>query len=227
MKPAPLSYSSLDKFKTCGRQYYHLKVVKDVKDEKGDAALWGDYVHINFDKYLKSKGAAPLPSNLLEYKKYLDSILGMPGDLHAELALAVNKNLERCKFDDPDVFIRGYADVVVFNGDTATALDHKSGKQRLGSTQMQMMALLIFLLYPQIERVKVAFSWLQENALQRDHFMRSDLPVLWNTFLPDMQQYRDAYRTNTWQPKPSGLCNGWCPVRSCEYWKPKRTRGSK
>jgi hypothetical protein len=224
MKPQPLSYSTLDKFKTCGKQYYHLKVVRDVKDVKGDAALWGEYVHIEFEKYLLANGTTPLPDNLLMYRDYLDAILAMAGDLFVELSLSVDTRLEACDFDAPNVFLRGYADVVKFRGVIATALDHKTGKRKPDSTQMRMMALLIFLLYPAIQRVRVAFCWLKETAIDSEEFNRGDMPDLWNTFLPDIQQYREAYRTDVWQPRPSGLCHGWCPVRTCEFWKPKRLR---
>ena len=37
-------------------------------------------------------------------------------------------------------------------------------------------------------------------------------------------QYAQAFKTDTWQPRPSGLCNGWCPVKTCEFWQPKRNK---
>jgi hypothetical protein len=41
--------------------------------------------------------------------------------------------------------------------------------------------------------------------------------------VPDLKQYATAFKTDVWQPRQSGLCNGWCPVTECEFWKPKRT----
>jgi hypothetical protein len=50
------------------------------------------------------------------------------------------------------------------------------------------------------------------------------MDALWSKFVPDLRQYMEAFKTETWQARPSGLCNGWCPVTECEHWKPKKVR---
>jgi hypothetical protein len=42
--------------------------------------------------------------------------------------------------------------------------------------------------------------------------------------MPDIKQYQQAFVQDVWQARQSGLCHGWCPVTTCEYWKPKRMR---
>lgn len=224
MKPLPLSYSSLDKFKTCPKQFHEVKVLKRFKDTQGEAALWGDYVHTEFEKYLKAKGKVELPENVLQFKPYLDGILSKPGEIVVEAELAINTKMEPCGFFDPDVFLRGYADVLRMLTPKAWILDHKTGKRKPNSKQMKMMALLVFAIYPHIMHIRVGFAWLQDGANDGEEFSREDWPDLLNEFLPDMVQYRNAFRDDVWQPRQSGLCHGWCPVTDCEFWQPKRVR---
>jgi hypothetical protein len=222
VKPLPLSHSTLDKFKNCPRQYHALKVIHSVADPKGEAALWGDYVHQHFEKYLLAKGAYKLPDNLEKYTRYLDDLLRMPGEQHVERPLAVSTKLRVCAFDAPDVFLRGYADFMTIKDTRASIIDHKTGKRKPDSKQMKMMALLTFLIDTQVERIRVAFAWLKTNEYDSDEFTRSDVPSIWAEFTPDMKQYADAFKNDIWQPRQSGLCHGWCPVHECEFWKPKR-----
>jgi hypothetical protein len=222
MKPLPLSHSNLDKFKTCPKQFHEVKVLKRFKDTKGEAAVWGDYVHVEFERYLKAKGEAELPENLLQYKSYLDGILSKPGEIIVEAQLAVNTSFAECDFFAPNVFMRGYADVLRILGNKAWILDHKTGKRKADSRQMKMMALLVFALHPYIEHIRVGFAWLQDGVNDAEEFKRSDWNKLLNEFLPDIVQYRDAFCNDVWQPRQSGLCHGWCPVNDCEFWQPKR-----
>lgn len=221
MKPLPLSFSALEKFKNCPKQYYEIKVAKSIKEEQGEAAIWGDYVHKHFEEYLRAGGIYDLPDNVKQYKDYLDAFLAQDGELLVEVELAVNTALQPCGFFEKGVFLRGYADVLRIKGDTAWVHDHKTGKRKI-TKQLRMMALLIFAIYPKIARIHASFGWLRDGKSDSETFTRLDWPDLVNDFLPDIRQYRDAFRDNVWQPRQSGLCHGWCPVTTCEFWKPKR-----
>ena len=53
---------------------------------------------------------------------------------------------------------------------------------------------------------------------------RAEIEALWNLFIGDLRQYAEAFKGDVWQPRPSGLCNGWCPVKTCAHWKPRRDK---
>jgi len=42
MKPITWSYSSLALYQQCPKKYYHLKVAKDIKEELGEAIVFGN-----------------------------------------------------------------------------------------------------------------------------------------------------------------------------------------
>lgn len=227
MKPLPISFSNLDKFTNCPKAFYEIKVAKSIVETQGEAAKWGDYVHKEFENYLSSRGLYTLPTNLEEYRQYLDTILAQVGEqdgFHVELPMAIDTALTPCDFFAPGVFARGYADVLRIRGDRAYILDHKTGKRKRDSKQMKMMALLCFATFAQVQRTRVGFAWLKDKATDAAEYTRVQIADLWNEFLPEITQFRNAFRDDIWQPRQSGLCHGWCPVKSCEFWKPKRVK---
>lgn len=134
MKALPWSHSSLESFKNCPKQYYHLKVLKDVKDSPGEAAMWGDRVHKAFEKYLNdcnmievagNTGKVALPEVLENYRTVLDDVMGLPGRVIAEQQLALNKDMVPCGWTDPDVWCRGIVDILVIDGHKAWVGDWK------------------------------------------------------------------------------------------------------
>jgi hypothetical protein len=220
-KPLPWSHSSLTSFVNCPKQYYEVKVIKRVKDVEGEAAQWGNRVHEAFELYLRD-GVA-LDEELEQYRGYLDAIKSVRGELFVEQELALNTKLQPCDFYSSDTWVRGICDVLHIQEHRALAMDHKTGKRKADSRQMKLMALLIFAHYPQVEEVKVGFFWLKTHEKDTDKFVRAQIPQLWLEFMPDLQQFRVAFENDVWQPRQSGLCYGWCPVTTCEFWKPKST----
>lgn len=221
MNPLPHSHSALSDFKNCPKAYYHKRVAKDVPDPPNAAGQWGDYVHRCFEKYLKH--GTPLPDDIPKrYKSYLDRIQGGSGQMLVECKYAIDKDLQPCDWRSPDVWNRAIIDVLHINGENARMLDHKTGKYRPNTDQLKLCALHIFIHHPEVNSIKTGYFWLKDTKLTTETFTRDDIPWLWAVFLPLLRQYKQAFHTMTFNPKPSGLCNGWCPVTDCEYWKPKR-----
>lgn len=228
MEPKAWSISSLQDFTNCPKAFYEKRIAKSVVDPPNDAGVWGDYVHKEFEKYLKSESlthAVPphtLPDDLSQYEDYLNSIVAIPGGLYTERKYAINTNFEPCDFFADDVWCRGIIDVLVLNGNTARIIDHKTGKRKPGSLQLQLNALLVFIHHPEVQVVEAAYFWLKDKKFDPESFVRTDYAKLWNDFLPMLRPYLVSHQREMFPPRPSGLCNGWCPVQTCEYWKPKR-----
>lgn len=225
MKALPWSHSSLENFKNCPKQYYHLKVLKDVQDSPGEAAMWGDMFHKAAEVYLKG---GELPEVLGNYTDYLDNIKGLPGELYVEQKLSLNVDMQPCGWMDTKVWCRGIVDVLTIDGERAVVLDHKTGKNRKPSSrQLMLFALLVFAHYPQVNVCKTSFAWLKfkddpKGYVDTEIFRREEIPEMWQRFLPDLKAFVTAFKTETFNPKSSGLCRGWCQVTSCQHWQPKR-----
>ena len=236
MTPPPWSHSSLSDFLNCPKAFYHKRIAKDVQDPPNDAGRAGDFMHKAFEAYLKCD--APLPAAYPEdvkdwpqgirppaaYADYLDALKGGSGALYVERKYAITKAFRPCAFHAEDAWCRGILDVLQIDGERARVLDHKTGKRKQGSDQLKLCALLVFAHHPEVQTVKTGYMWLKEGALDVAEYEREQEGFLWQEFLPKLIQYKTAFEAETFVPRPSGLCAGWCPVTKCEFWRPKRSR---
>jgi hypothetical protein len=222
MQPKPWSHSRLDDFKNCPRAFYEKKIAKSVVEEKGEATIWGERVHKHFEEYLMD-GVA-LPDILEEHEPYLAYLMGLKGQKFVEQKIALNQSMQPCGYWDEDVWFRGGIDYLLVDGDRAMIIDHKTGKHHTKFGQLRLFAIHTFLAHPEVQSIKAMYYWTQTKTPNGETYSRSELSGLWTPFVGDLKQYAEAFRTDTWQPRQSGLCRGWCPVTDCEFWQPKRRR---
>lgn len=211
------SYSSLTKFETCPKQYYHVKVAKDVVDAPTEATLWGNKIHEHLEQRVRD--GTPLPEALSGYERIAALIEAHEGLKLVEQQLAINSALQPTGWFDSDVWCRGIVDVGVVNGATGVLLDYKTGKRRPESSQLKLFAALAFASYPQLEVVHTGFVWLKHNAIDKEKFTRNEVPMIWREFVPRVQRLERAFEEDKFPPKPSGLCANYCPVpkHKCEF----------
>lgn len=217
MKPLPLSFTILDKHRTCPHQLFRVKVKKDVKEEWNEANDWGNRFHKAVENFIAH--GTPLEPEFAQYKPMVDAL---PKGVQTEVELAVNTNLQRCAFFAKDVWLRAKVDLLFVKGEKARIGDWKTGKNRKVTDQLLLNAILVFLLFPEVNHVTVQFIWLQHKAVDPQTYTREQLPEMWAKVLPDIKRYRDDFRAETFPKRPNGLCRGWCPVKDCNFWSPKK-----
>lgn len=223
MKPLAWSWSALDQFVNCPRQYEAVRVSKTVKDTQGEAQVWGEWVHKQFEN--RQRDGMPLPSELASHEDYMRQLEGMPGTAFCEQRVALNLRMQPCDFFAKDVWNRGVIDYVKIHQHVATMVDYKTGKVKPNLKQLSLFALFIFHTYPQVTVCNTEYYWtVDPKNPTKAEFLRGRIPEIWAKFLPDLKQYNEAFKHNIWQPRQSGLCHGWCPVTECEFWKPKRSK---
>ncbi len=225
MKPKPWSHSQLDKFESCPKQYFETTIAKRWPFVTTTEMEWGKRVHRDFEHYLLH--GTPLPADVAMHQDFLDRFKDQPGDLAGEERIALDVDLRPCRyFGDDRIWYRGQVDAR--KRDRARGfshiLDHKTGKVKNDYAQLKGFALHEFLTQPDIHTIQVEYYWTQIRGANGETYRREQIPELWNFFLPKLQRWADAHLTDTWNPKQSGLCNGWCPVTTCEFWRPKRAR---
>lgn len=222
MKPKAWSYSALNGFTTCPRQYYEINVAKTVPYVQNEAARWGDQVHKQIEDHIK--GIKNLnATNMSEGMKHrvfstLES-LDEAYDITAEGKLALSKDLKPCTFFAKDTWVRAILDVKAMHkdGTEIVVIDWKTGKVKPDINQLKLFALFMFYHHPNVEKVDTVLEWLAYNDSTRETYRRDQIPMLWQSFLPDLTQFKKAFNTDTWPERPSGLCSKWCDVLSCKY----------
>lgn len=228
MKPKAWSHSALDTFENCPKQYYETKVLKDRWPfVETTEMIWGRQVHKAFENFLLY--GTGLPLDLKVHEEFLAGFKAQPGELAGEERIALDTKLQECAYfaRDVEVWYRGQVDARKRDRAAGTShiLDHKTGKVKNDFTQLKGFAMWEFLTQPDIHTCKVEFYWTQIRGVNGETYHREQL---WTELVPEfthkLNRFADAFLTNTWIPKQSGLCNGWCPVTNCEYWRPKRQR---
>lgn len=211
--------------KNCPRQFHEVKVLKRIKETVGEENIWGVRAHKAIEMYLKQRGTQPLPTEFSQYQSYVDGILAVKGEMYIECKLAINTEYKSCDFfRAKNLFARAVVDVLHIYGDRGAMIDHKFGKHKPGSNQLALCSALAFHTYPQLQKIRAAFMWMKFGLREPYEYTRDQVPAIWRMFREDITLYGRAFAEDLWIPKPSGLCLGWCPVTTCEYWKPKGSR---
>ena len=216
------SFSSMNTYFTCPKQYYLTYVEPVIPYTETEATVWGSEVHEALEHY--GRDGAPLADKFLPFKPYVDKILALDGEKLFEQEIAIDKNLQSVGFNDETAWMRGIIDVLVVNGTQAIAADYKTGKIREDSDQLKLFAAFVMTLYPDVESVKTVYLWLKFNKTTVATYTRADLPDIWQHFAAKLKKIEASYETGRWVPKTSGLCNGWCGAgKHCEFWKSRKT----
>jgi hypothetical protein len=211
------TYSQLEKFETCPKQFYHVRVARDVSEPPTEHIKWGEVVHKAMEERVMNGTA--LPEGMEHWESIASKLANLPGEKYAEYKMNIDKSFSKSTWRE--AWSRGIADLLVVNGDKAAVFDHKTGKRKI-TEQIMLYAGYTFAEFPEVDEVTTVFVWLKEKKLDKEVFTRSDVPKIWNEFLPRVTKLEKAYETDKWPARPSGLCNGWCPVKSCTYYKDKK-----
>jgi hypothetical protein len=210
------SYSSIKLFENCPLRYYRQRIKKDVKDEGGEASMYGERIHTFLENRLKGAG---LPVEVEQYEPLCQSVeqLAKRGELFIEHELVLNDNLTPTGWWDPDAWLRSKLDVFVIVGADAVVMDWKTGKRKADNFQMELFAAQVFKHYPQVQRVKTSLVWLKTMEMDTEQFTRLGMNAIWAEVMKRIQRIQDAYEHGNWPARPSGLCR-YCPCRhDCDY----------
>jgi len=212
-----MSYSRLSTFENCPQQFDYLYVTKNVQVVESEAMAYGTRVHEALEMYAKSRDEKYLTRETRKWKSLIDRLLEKKGTHLYEYQMAVTPELEPCDWMAKDVWLRGIADVLVVDGDTAYCLDWKTGKVRDNPTQLQLFACMVFLHFPEVRTVKTAFVWLKFDQVTDMIYKRSMFDPMWRNLMQRFDYAQETIDLGVFEAKPSGLCR-WCAARDiCPY----------
>lgn len=210
------SYSKLKNFEACPKKHYHVDIVKDFKEPDSDQLKEGNETHEALAKRL-SQGA-PLPVSLLEHEDLCKAIIGDgSATVFVEQKLAITEQFAHCEFFDKKAWYRGIADVIKKAGPVALVIDWKTGKIKEDIPQLALMAACVFARYPDLQKIRTEFIWLNEDAKTTAIYTRNDIAEFWGSIWPRLETYEHAVKTTSFSAKPGFLCEKWCPVASCPH----------
>ena len=219
MKKRAWSYSSLKDFEGCGFRYHQVKVAKNYPFKETDAIRYGTVAHKACEEYIRD--GKDLPEGLDKFKGTLDKLNEIDGDKICEKDMALREDLTPTGWFGKDVWVRGKGDLIILDEDQARIVDYKFGKNKYpDKDQLELMALMAFEYYPQVQEVKAGLLFLEYNDFVKAKYKRDDKDRLWARWVNRTNALDAAYDTDRWKKNPTPLC-GWCPVENCEFHKVK------
>ena len=220
----PWSVTHIESFTNCPYLYANQYEWKTIKYESTPAMEAGQRAHQQL--YLRQQRTPiPLPPELEPLEPMCRSFESK-GTVHAELPIAITRNLTETGFYARDVWHRAKIDVaLVLNGGTAlAAFDWKNGNPNYEKPfQLGVYAVDLMIKFPEAQRVAVANVWLRTNQLgevrrftRKDDFQRLAADVF--SRHDDIVRARKA---GSWPKMPNPFCKG-CKVPQCEHKQPAR-----
>lgn len=217
MTPKPWSHSALEQFKTCPRQYHAERVEKSVPYFEGPEAAYGNDVHARFEERIRD--GKPLRADLQAHEPYLSKLAALPGRIYVEREMALNRQLQPCGYWDADVWYRAKIDYLNICNGRARIVDYKTGKAHQKTLQLFEYILVVFLTFPEVQTAYAEYYWTKSLSITGTggSYPRERMNEVWPLLLPDLKQMAEAFRTDVWQPRQSGLCKRHCRVVDCEF----------
>jgi len=209
------SHTALKMYENCPRKYHEVRVLKRYPIIRTEAILYGDRLHAAADAYAKGKPMAPEFGFMVPI---VDAMLKKEGEVHTELKFALSGALAPRSWYDKDVWVRAIADLLVIDrgGKRAWIVDWKTGKDKYPDRdQLEIMALCVFALYPDIDEVRSALVFVVKGSVFKDTYKRAQADALWWKYRERVARIDAAHASGIWNPQKSGLC-GYCEVLTCE-----------
>lgn len=153
-------------------------------------------------------------------KPTIDALLAKGPIALAEQQMALKIDLTPCGWKDPDVWVRGIADILVLDEPKKLAwvADYKSGSNKYpDKDQLDLMSILVFQHHPWVEVVQSALLFVVKNSLVKHKVHRREADAIWWRYRERVGSIEASSSNNVWNPKQSGLCKKYCPVTSCEF----------
>ena len=209
------SYSALKQYTNCPKQYQEMRVLKNYTVKETEAIIYGKAVHEALELYVKED--KPLPKNYLRFKPMVDTLINIKGDKYPEYEMALTHAKLPCDFHSEDRWVRGIADLVIVDGDTAYVIDYKTGSNRYPDPkQLRLMSLILFTHFPDVQRVKGGLLFVMKNSFITEEYLRKDMDKSWGMFEQSLKRLETSYESDVWQANPTPLCK-WCSVVTCDF----------
>lgn len=229
------SYSAFKDFNTCQRQFYFVRLTKQIK-RTYDGAAEGKAFHAVIENAIKFNEDT-LPSRFKEHEWVLKRLLKIKTKLvaentagvttsNAEMGIGVTPEWEARPFFHKDNWYCGSIDFIMHRGDMAYMTDWKFGSSAYADIdQLYQQATLAFAALPHIKTIRADLTFVKDKIqvpAMPLTLSRNKLEDYKSDIFRQAGRIYDKVQLNdpdAWEPNPSGLCKAHCPIpRSiCEH----------
>ena len=214
-KPFTWSFSALQDFEGCPKRYAHKRFYCDVVEEETEAQRWGTRVHTAGEDFVNGKPVTD-PEAFAPVEKFARLFKSLGATPEVEVCLT--ENLEPVSWFDKRAWYRGKLDVVVKTPEKISYFDYKTGKRKDDYGQLEVCLAMLSLIEREVETFAGKYLWIKDNSVSGiDALSRNDLKIILEKTLGKVERMKQAWVSETFNAKPSGLCP-WCPANAgCKY----------
>jgi len=213
------SWSRLELFEQCPKQFYHLNILKDVKRKPNQWTERGKFVHNALENSLKYK--SNLPPDLRHVQPIIDKMHKVQtagAKLFSELQLAITEELKPTDWYAKNVWARCIMDVVLEQGDVLHIDDWKTGKVKPPTDQLALNALFGFIFWPDVTTVKTHYVWVDHCQITGQTFHRNQFDSLLRNFGDRAELIQITSESGNWEARKNAFCR-YCPLSAsqCQF----------
>jgi hypothetical protein len=212
-KPIAWSWSRLDCFEACPKQFYHKNILKDIPFEQNEAMRRGERIHKHFENALNGSKIHAEIRNLTPLIEKLNKIQWDEKLIEAENAY--DQDLKKQAWFGKRVWVRIKQDFMARKGKKAVAYDLKTGKNRGYTDQLKLYAGDALHRWPEVEEVRTAYIYSDSNQKCEKVWTRDDYEHIWQDFGDRAERIQICNEAGVWEPKPSNSACRFCPVKDC------------
>lgn len=225
MKYAPYSFSKINCFKTCPKQFDYTYVNQIAPDESyTDPSFFqrGRFVHDYIAHRLNGGSGEVYGYETLDIDDKMklmedaeetlsNDYVSMTYDFtttKVENEIRFNFNLLPTDFKkDVPFAIRGYVDYYAIEGEVGVLIDWKSGhlQEKSNYNQLELYALWIFQNYPKVKEIDMLFFYVEHQKFNIKTVTLEDVAIFRNNLASDMSMIENTKEFNI------------TPSKSCEY----------
>lgn len=211
------SPSAVSDYINCPRQYAARRYYETLPYVETPQMKAGNIEHKHLELRLKNK--TPLPEGFTRGEKYCQSFENSGGVIIAEQELAIDRDLRFVSWFSKQAWGRCKIDVSLIFPKRLHFYDWKVGRIKEDLLQLKINSCFMALKHQEAEEFITRYIWLAYDSVTPfdGNFKKSDIPNLWEEVLSWVSRMEQAWATETFEPKPSGLCRSYCAVTSCEY----------
>lgn len=220
-RPFSWSFSALNSFENCPLSYAGKSFYYTSPFVESEAMMWGNRVHNCSEQAIKvGKENVNEPELITQIEPYITTFMDSGHKIEAELEIVLNKDMKRLTgkkaWFSKEAWFRCKLDVLLTRGKEAFYYDWKTGKKvKDEADQLKLGCAALSVIRPELEKFTGKLIFTGHKVVTGGcNLDKAGVQEVWADLLPRVKRMEDAWRSEVWVAKPSGLCP-WCSQINC------------
>jgi hypothetical protein len=201
-------------FETCPMKFAAESYYKTVPYTESVQSIWGTRVHKAAEDFMNGLPVTD-PDAYKVVEEYCVALDRLPGDRLVEHKISLDDKWRPAVWDSGNESLRCILDLGFKHNDTLKCYDWKTGKVKDDPIQMQIYAVALAILYPDVNSFDFRYIWLKERATSGFKLERKDLMPVAKDVMARVVRMKECWINEEFRMIRNGLCRSWCQAKEC------------